>query len=185
MNAFEAGQAVRKVVKYTVLIAVGATLINACSGKDESKTNTPTAVASTAPVKSNWETVNYTDKMSGKQYSYKQTTSLNTETLRFPYNGGSTTNVILYENGNVGFYIDKGQLRCHSYTACYIAVKFDNNEVEYVSAYGPDDGSSNIAFVRYDAGPQLQAKIAKATTMKVELPLFQEAGHVFEFKVSK
>jgi hypothetical protein len=185
MTAFELGQAVNKTLKYSLVVGLVAAAAVACSGKEDAKTSTPAAVASTAPVKSNWETVNYTDKMSGKQYSYKQTTSLNTETLRFPYNGGSTTNVILYENGNVGFYIDKGQLRCHSYTACYIAVKFDNNEVEYVSAYGPDDGSSNIAFVRYDAGPQLQAKIAKATTMKVELPLFQEAGHVFEFKVSK
>jgi hypothetical protein len=143
-------------------------------------------LVSTAPVvKSNWETVNYTDKMSGNSYQYKQTTSLNTEALKFPYNGGSNVNVILYDNGNVGFYINKGQLRCQSYSSCYIAVKFDNNEVEHVSAYGPDDGSSNIAFVGYDAGTQLQAKIAKATTMKVELPLYQAAGHVFEFNVTQ
>jgi hypothetical protein len=185
MTAFELGQAVNKTLKYGIVAGLVAAAAVACSGKEDAKTSTPTAVVSTAPVKSNWETVNYTDKMTGKQYSYKQTTSLNTETLRFPYNGGSKVDVLLYDNGNVGFYINKGQLRCHSYTACYIAVKFDNNEVEYVSAYGPDDGSSNIAFVRYDAGPQLQAKIAKATTMKVELPLFQEAGHVFEFNVSK
>jgi hypothetical protein len=190
MTAFElgvaAGNAVNKTVKYGIVVGLVAVAVVACSGKEDTKASTPAVNASTAPVvKSNWETVNYTDKMSGKSYQYKQTTSLNTESLRFPYNGGSYVNVILYDNGNVGFYINKGQLRCQSYSSCYIAVKFDNNEVEYVSAYGPDDGSSNIAFVRYEAGEKLQAKIAKATTMKIELPLYQAAGHIFEFNVSK
>jgi hypothetical protein len=183
----KAAETLGTIVGYGMIIGAVAFGFSACGKKDEAKAVVaPTAVVSTAPVvKSNWSTETWIDQMSGKTHSYESTTSTNTEQLRFPYNGGSKLEIVKYNDmDQIGISINRGQMMCHSFTACYIQVKFDDREPEYYSAYGPDNGNTTIAFIRGEDSTKFKQKLASAKKVLVQPPLFQ-ANAVFQFDVSK
>ena len=165
-----------------LMIAVGLT---AC-GKSETK---PVVQAKVESPKPNWSTGQNVDKMDGTVEKWAMIDSTNKISMKFPYQGGSSASIIVFDNKHVKIFISKGQVMCSNYSGCKVRIKFDDEKPSTFSAVGPDNGQSNYVFLtggQYSDGSASRfiKKLATANKVLIEMEIYQEHWPVWEFEVS-
>jgi hypothetical protein len=164
------------------MITVGLT---AC-GKSESK---PVQQAKVEAPKPNWVDQTFTDKMSGKVTTYVESRSIDSVSMKFPYQGGSFAEITVFDDSNVRIDITKGQVMCTSYSGCHISVKFDDEKPISFAAVGPSNGQSgyvhltNGKWVDNGGSERFVKKLQTAKKVMISLEVYQENWPVWEFKV--
>jgi hypothetical protein len=153
---------------------------------DSSVSSTPDSPVANALPKHEWNYSNSTDAVSNKESKQASITSNNSFEMQFPYQGGTTGNIIIRKHPRYGkdviFTINKGQLLCTSYDGCQVSVRFDNKKPFKVHASEPEDNSSTELFLGgYD---KLVKEIKNSKTMVVEATFYQNGARAFEFDVS-
>jgi hypothetical protein len=167
-----------KVLLISLLMACG---VAAC-GKTETKT-VETKVQQ--PV---WRTGENVDKMNGKIEKWAMIDSTNKISMKFPYQGGTTASIIVFDNKHVKIYIDKGQVMCSSYSGCYIRIKFDNETATKYEGVGSSNGKSDSIFLtsgQYSDGSASRfiKKLRTSKKVLIEVEVYQEGNPVWEFNV--
>ena len=122
------------------------------------------------------------DKMTSGKKLYAYCDSYTTANFQFPYDGGSTFQLVLRRESKrnlVTLSVSKGQF-VGSYNST-LRVKFDKNKVESFSFSEPNDGTSNVIFI--DSESRFINKLKKAKHLMIEAEFYQEGRVVIEFNV--
>lgn len=139
-----------------------------------------------AATKSNWDYSSSKDEMRGTEAFYASTTSLNKVDFDFPYDGGSSLDLMIRKNDgklDLLLEISKGQFLC-GYPTCEAVFKFDDGQVKQITLVLPDNHSTEYLFVRYDkTAAQLLEDIKKSKKLVIEVPFYQEGRHQFNFNI--
>lgn len=134
------------------------------------------------PPVSKWQYEQSEDKMRNAVSRFASLESNNQVDFDFPYNGGSSAEIVLQNSPRYGkairLQVNKGQFLCH-YDGCTINVKFDDHPVQTFPAGEPSDGSSNFVFIRNDA--QFLRTLRKAKTVTIEAQFYREGIQQFQF----
>lgn len=170
-----------------IISAIGnktSTSETASVGSNENSTSDNTVTYT--PPKPEWAYHSLTDAVSGKESKQASITSNNSFELDFPYQGGTTANIIIRNHPRYGkdviFTISKGQLLCNSYDGCEVSVRFDDKKPFKVHALEPEDNSSETLFL--SGYNKLLKEIRNSKTMIIEATFFQNGARAFEFDVS-
>ncbi len=152
----------------------------------------PAPVAAVAPAPpaepvSAWTYDEKKDEMRGKTRYLASLTSTNEIQLDFPYNGGSSMQLVLRDDPEYGkdvmLMISKGQLPCYTYDGCSFKVKFDDGPVRDISAAGAESGSSEVLFVQGAGGrKRLMEGLRSAKRMIVEVTVYDAGRQQFVFE---
>lgn len=154
--------------------------------KAESKPKTPNAASDSSwPTTWNYSTSN--DEMRGTSSENAALASLNEENLGFPYERTRLAFVISDKGqGNVGFFTN-AQFKCNDEfegrnAVCKIAVKFDDNPIEYIDVSKKMD--SDILVMDENHSAAFINNIRSAKKLMVEVSMFQNGSKQFSFDVS-
>lgn len=124
------------------------------------------------------------DEMSGKPTKRAIFGSLNSVEFDFPYSGGTTAQLEFRKHPKHGrdvvMVISQGQLQCHSYSRCEVYVRIDDGQPFAISGGGPEDNSSTVVFLPWS----LTSKLKNASTIKIQVPAFQNGRPIFEFDLA-
>jgi hypothetical protein len=179
--------------KYGVgkLIAIAFLLAVIAAALQDVFNPTPTgdaaaAVAKPAAPGAQWSYRHEADSMSKGLSSTASVSSTNAAQFKFPYSGAQRGILTIRTHPrygkNVMFQIERGQIQCRSYQDCAVLVRFDDAQAEHFSGRGPDDGSTTLVFILNYA--RFLDKMAKAKTVRISAPVYQEGSPIFEFNVA-
>jgi hypothetical protein len=130
-----------------------------------------------------WRYQDETDQMTGKKAEYATIQSDNSLSLGFPYSGRNHGTLTVRKHPKHGVdvlvSVDKGQILCHSYSGCYVAVRFDAGKPQRFSALEPGDHSSETVFIENSSRFIQAAKKAKRILLQVTM--YREGEQVLEF----
>lgn len=133
-----------------------------------------------------WSYDSSSEGMSGKSVRTAWVYSSNTINLGFPYQGEQHAKLLFRRHPRWGndviLQIEQGQLLCHSYDDCYVAVRFDDEKLQRYEGNPPSDNSSESLFI--PAFGTFMKKLPNSKTVKVEVQIYQAGNQVFEFDVS-
>lgn len=136
---------------------------------------------SSSAVIAQWKYRTTEDKMRGKSTKHAELRSPTRVALAFPYNGGSTLTLALRQEQDADLdafvYIDKGQMPCHG--TCTVAVKFDDEPVQYWPALGTTSPRSTAVFFRQEA--TFLDRLRSAKKLIVEVHLYDHGHEQFTF----
>lgn len=174
------------------IILVAMSLIASCSlvscgssSASETKVPSPKKVEPVVekPVVKTW-TKDSTENDMGEKTIYYNVESNDLVYLDFPYNGGSTGNIVVRKKkGKLGllFTIDKGQIDT-DYDGTYIRVKFDDEEPITWSMGEAADGSSDVLFFNNES--KFYNKLKKSSKVVLEIPFYQNGKKQFTFNTA-
>jgi hypothetical protein len=139
-------------------------------------------------------------KLPGSQWSYSQSDdamgkgtinsawvpSSNTVNFDFPYSGTQHATLMLRTHPRHGkdviFYIEKGQILCHTYENCTVLVRFDDESPLYYTAAGAADNSTETIFIHnYN---KFIEKMLTSKQVRISANIYQQGAPAFEFDVS-
>ena len=119
----------------------------------------------------------------GEKTIYAKIVSENTINMSFPYNGGSTGNIIIRKrqsNLDILFIVSKGQIDT-DYQGTFTRVKIDDeNPRRYLMNETSDGSTETIFFTNAEA---LLRKIKMGKRMVVEVPFYQNGQQQFVFNI--
>jgi hypothetical protein len=171
-------------------IALGVTLLVVAALIDSPKqvvVKEAVAVEPTPTPKPNWNYGSNSDKMEGSITKWGMNESTNKVSMKFPYQGGTSATIVVFDDGNVKIRMSKGQVLCTSYNGCMIRVKFDDGKPEFLAANGADSSldSQTIWISKYQGhANRFINKLKSSKKVMVELEVYQEGSPVFEFDVA-
>jgi hypothetical protein len=150
------------------------------------KSDSITAEPNQAPmlVQSSWQYQTEVDKMTGKEIKFAYTYSTNTLNFDFPYQGGTTGQLLIRRiKGvtDVALQIDKGQFMSNLMGDEHLRVRFDDGPVNNWGFANAADGSSNIVFP--SNAQKFVKSVKKAKKLMIEAPYFNEGRQVLEFDI--
>lgn len=125
-----------------------------------------------------------TDPMTNDVRYYAYVNSNNTLNFDFPYQGGSTGQLLVRNMNNrneIIFSVTKGQIQ-NSYSGSYVRVKFDDGDVVHYNYSEPDNGRSDLIFI--SSGSLFISKLKQANELMLEVPFYREGRQVFYFDVN-
>lgn len=135
-----------------------------------------------------WHYSTTNDEMRGTSNKSATLASLNEVNLGFPYERTRLSVVIsdMYQ-GNVGFFTN-AQFKCNDSfesrrTLCKIAVRFDNNPIEYLNMSKRIAGSDILIMDEHDAKTFIN-RVRNAKKLIVEVDMFKYNSQQFNFDVS-
>ena len=173
------------------ILLVGSVIVSACTDKSAETTDSSqtqeTKIVKESPLA--WKSKSVTDKMTGKITRYKEIRSINKVDMKFPYNGGSLSEIMVVEHGGVRIDITKGQVLCSSWDGCIVKVKFDDGPVLEMRGVGPDNGQSGYLWLENHPSQISQSSVRfikglqTAKRVMISLEVFQEDWPVWEFDV--
>jgi hypothetical protein len=134
---------------------------------------------------SNWQYDSVTDKMTSKQKIFANTVSTNILQFDFPYDGGSTANILLRKQNKkteVLITISKGQFNTSIIDGASVKVRFDDDPAQNYYVTGPSDGSYDVIFI--NATSKFINRLKTSSTVKIEAEFFQSGFRVMEFNTS-
>lgn len=145
----------------------------------------PTAQGSAEPARpSNWRYTDEPDKMGRGAVKTAATTSVNTISLDFPYQGAQHGTLMLRthpEHGkDVMLLVERGQFLTGVY-GCEVLVRFDESRPVRFRATGPADHSTTTLFIQ--GYPKFVAGLRGAQKVMIEAPFYQAGDQIFEFDV--
>jgi hypothetical protein len=133
-----------------------------------------------------WSYDTSSEGMSGKSVRTAWVYSANTINLGFPYQGEQRAKLLFRRHPRWGndviLQIEQGQILCHSFDDCYVAVRFDDEKLQRYDGNPPSDNSSESVFI--PAFGTFMKKLPNSKTVKVEIQIYQAGNQVFEFDVS-
>ncbi|MDU2940684.1 MAG: hypothetical protein E7B59_16140 [Enterobacteriaceae bacterium] len=122
------------------------------------------------------------DKMGRGSDEIASVLSTNTVALAAPYDGAQHATLSLRKlrknNNEVVLSLERGQIVCDP-SGCPILFRADKNEPFSISFGPPKDGSTNVIIADLDT-KQLRT-ILSADKISIELTVFQNGEHIFEF----
>lgn len=149
--------------------------------------NSPRAQPGASSVtveKTNWRYADSTDEMSGKTYKIAATTSSNTISLGFPYQGEQHGTLRIVRHPRMGnrvtLDVEKGQF-LSSVFGGNVTMRFDDGPPRKFSTRGAADGDSTVIFISDYKG--FVANTRKAKTLRIEAQFYQSGLQVFVFDV--
>jgi len=145
---------------------------------------TSTEVKKEVEKKSNWKYAVDTDKMSGTKRYFASTTSTNEIEFEFPYDGGSTFQLVVRNMGKrneVLLSVSKGQFMTSIGSSEKIRIKFDDEKPFYVGYNSADDGSMDIIFL--NSANKIINKLKKAKKVMIEAPFYDAGRQIIYFDV--
>jgi hypothetical protein len=135
---------------------------------------------------SQWSYDSAPEEMSGRPVKTASVTSSNTVDLGFPYGGPQHARLLLRRHPRWGndliLAIEQGQILCHSFGDCYVAVRFDDEKLQRYEGNPPSDNSSESLFI--PAFGTFMKKLPGAKKVRIEIKIYQQGNEVFEFDVS-
>ena len=135
---------------------------------------------------SQWSYDSSPEGMSGKPVRTASVMSSNTIDLGFPYGGSQRARLLLRRHPRWGndviLAIERGQILCHSFDDCYVAVRFDDEKLHRYEGNPPSDNSSESLFI--PAFGTFMKNLSGAKKLKIEIKIYQQGNQVFEFDVS-
>ncbi|MES2689606.1 MAG: hypothetical protein V4658_04340 [Bacteroidota bacterium] len=130
----------------------------------------------------NWTYEETVDEMDGTKSKFASTGSTNTLQFAFPYDGGSTGDLVVRKTGkklDVYLKISKGQF-ISSYTwDRTVDIKFDDGKTLQYAYGSSSDYSSDVIFL--DNAAQLLSKLKAAKQVKIKIDFYQYSGQVLTF----
>ena len=137
----------------------------------------PSSTSASSPaIESKWRYSEQEDKMRNQTTKYAELDSDNLLSFDFPYNGGSTGDLMLRVSAKYGkdviLEVSKGQFLC-TFEGCYVHVKFDNQPIVQYGAAEAADGRSDMIFIHNYPGFVQRLRHAKKITIEAE---FYQAG---------
>lgn len=160
--------------------------------KEQLTTSTPTP-ASTATIQDNqtasepatsWVYNEYKDKMTDKTIKMASVTSTNSLDFEFPYDGGSTGDLVIRQKGkSVDIYlqISKGQF-ITSVDGNTCGIRFDDKPMMRISYSEPSDYSSDLIFLGSES--KVLAGLKSAKTTKIQVEFYNDGNRVLEFNTA-
>jgi hypothetical protein len=168
---------------FGLLIPAVALLISCGMGPgDKGQSQSPTNT--TQGKVENWSYSTKPDQMGRGSIKNASTTSINTVSFGFPYQGDQHGTLLLRNHPRYGkdiiFIIEKGQF-LSGIDGCEVVVRFDENKPVTFRAVGPEDNSTTNIFIK--GYSQFVKSLKRSKLVKIEAPFFQEGQRVFEFNV--
>ena len=162
------------------LSAIYGLIFDSTNSASSPSTSTASASATTSKSPSSpdakWRYSDEEDKMRNQITKYAELDSDNLLNFEFPYNGGSTGDLMLRISPKYGkdviLEVSKGQFLC-TFEGCTVHVKFDNQPIVSYGAAEAADGRSDMIFIHNYAGFVQHLKHAKKVTIEAE---FYQAG---------
>ena len=142
------------------------------------------AMDASSAANSNWAYYEDHDQMRKTTSRFAVVESTNVVSFDFPYRGGQAK-LILRERDQDGFRIMlslDSQFMCSFLGNDTISVKFDHGLVERYRCITPQDGTSNMIFIRNEA--RFLFKLKTAHTLVIEAEFFRAGPRQVEFNVS-
>lgn len=138
-----------------------------------------------ATAQADWKYHSITDEMTSKKNYYAQALSEQSLDLNFPYSGRNFVKLAMRQKSNektaqVMIILEKGQFQC--LTDCWIEMRFDDGPVVKFLGETPADNSSDQVFLTTPM--RFVSRAAKATTIKVRFPLFQNGEPIVVFSMT-
>lgn len=167
-------------------IALGFFMIIAIGSGDENtedKTGTTENATENAKVE-NWKYSEDADKMEGTKQFYATNTSTNEIEFEFPYDGGSTFDILVRNLGKeneVVLTVSKGQFMTSIGGNEQLKVKFDDEKSVNFSYNSADDASMDVIFLNNSA--KFLKKLKTAKKVMIECTFFNAGSKVIEFNV--
>lgn len=139
------------------------------------------AVALSAPAfAGNWRYGDSKDEMRGTSQHFAGVSSLNTVKLDFPYEGGTTVDLVISSGNTLSVFLNlhNGQFDCRG-GACAVSYKFDDGKVET-----PATSSSSNTAIFMDNPQAFLDELRKAKRLIVEVPIYKAGLPQFKFDVA-
>lgn len=137
-------------------------------------------------IASNWSYSENEDAMTSDKMFFATTESTNVLNFDFPYNGGSTAQLIIRfmnNSNNVILKISKGQFLSSLSDDAYLRIKFDEEKPVNFGYTKPTDGSVGWLFI--NSSKQFLDKLKGAKKLMIEAPFFQEGRQILYFNVKE
>jgi hypothetical protein len=143
-------------------------------------------LAMTLRAEAEWKYEVSEDAMREIKVDYAVLRSSNSVNFDFPYNGGSTLDIVVRKkNGKldaVMFIVSKGQFSC-GFDGCEGAIRYvidgKKGSVDTLHLANAESGKSEVLFAQHSSFVFQQLK--RADSLLVELPFYQYSGIQFEF----
>lgn len=132
-----------------------------------------------------WSYTESEDPMSSRKAKQATTSSTNEVEFGSPYAGRQRARLTLRRHPRHGtdviLQIERGQFQC-GVSSCRVSVRFDEGNPITFSAAGPSDNSTETLFIRgFD---RFLTAMRRAKVVRIQPPIYQQGGTVFEFDVS-
>ena len=135
-----------------------------------------------------WNLKTNQDEMDDSKSYWYSLVSDNYANFDFPYEGNSYLTITVRWMKKYGYdvllEIDKGQMVGNEYNGTnYVRVRFDSGKVQKYYYNEPNDGSSNLVFLRN--AQKFIEKCKSAKDIIIEQEFYQEGVHQFKFHVDE
>ncbi len=157
--------------------------ISSSEDKTDAKDGGTENVAENAK-KENWKYSEEENKMEGTKEFYATNTSTNKIEFEFPYDGGSTFDLLVRNLGKeneVVLTVSKGQFMTSIGGSENLKVKFDDEKPMNFSYNSADDASMDVVFLNNSA--KFLKKLKTAKKVMIECTFFNAGSKVIEFDV--
>lgn len=116
--------------------------------------------------------------------------SQNSHQFDFPHQGGARLSIIawkhpdkpdVYDNFEVGLFLNKGQFSCSSVDGCEVRIRVDNDEIESYDAQASED--SGLIWITDNHTSRFMNALAAGKRMIVEVGVFRHGDKQYRFAV--
>jgi len=138
-----------------------------------------------------WSYAKVPDEMRKSASVRARLISQNSHQFDFPYHGGSKLSIIVwklpdqpdvYDNYDVGLFLNKGQFSCSPVDRCEVRLRVDNDEIELYDAQGTDD--SGLIWITENHETRFMSALAAGKRMIIEVSVFRHGDKQFRFALT-
>lgn len=166
-------------VVFAVILIIGI-FASMCDNDTTSSTSTSEAVKDSVT----WKISTEIDEMTDAKNIWASITSDNYITQDFPYDGETYAEITVRYMKKDGFQVLISITKGSIYSANeYVSVRFDQGEAMKYYYNGTASGETETVFLRNQK--DFIERCKKAHDIKMEIPLFNRGGEVFNFHVDK
>ena len=137
-----------------------------------------------------WTYAKVPDEMRNSVSMRARLTSQNAHQFDFPHQGGSKLSIIVwkhpdkpdvYDNFEVGLFLNRGQFSCSSVDGCVIRLRVDNDEIESYDAEPSED--SRMIFITDNHTTRFMNALAAGKRLIVEVGVFRHGDKQYRFAI--
>jgi hypothetical protein len=168
----------------TALAIVSFVFISLASGEDKTTNEKTSSEQNNDEKTAKWTYSENTDKMEGTKQYFASITSTNKIDFEFPYEGGSTFDIIVRNKGvenEVLLIVSKGQFMTSISGDETLKVKFDDNKPENYIYNSASDASMDVVFI--DNSKKFIDNLKKSKKLMIEANFYNAGKKVIEFNI--